>query len=409
MMKKRNRFKFCVFVFSFFSVLQAQCQKHFAYKSAIDTIKETKFYKINLSPGVVAKCKPGLDDIRIFDEGGKPVPYILKNDLPVFTRENFIAFPIIKTIKEKDKQTHITLQSTIDKPIDNLLLFIKNTEAHRAFNISGSNDSVHWFIIKENIYLDNSFKADGETIIQSLSFPASNYKYFQLTILGEDLLPFNIAKAGVYKEDLIYGRYIQIPAPDISQRDSSNKISYVRIHLDDKYLVNKIIVDLEGVKYYKRKFSFFEQNKMDDFLLEGYLFSGLANEFIVNAKADQFLLTINNEDNNPLKIKAVHAFQLKTYLLTYLQDGKNYFLEFGDSFLQAPKYDLSFFADSADNSPSEIFVNSFEKTENVSSTNLASAKNNKLFLWVSIAAVLAALLYFTFKLMREVNKKTLNN
>lgn len=406
MMKKRNRIKFCLLAISFFSVLQAQSQKHFAYKGSIDTIKETTFYKINLSPGVVAKCKPGLEDIRIFDEDGKQVPYILKNDLPVFTRENFIAFPVIKTIKEKDKQTHVTLQCTIDKPIDNLLLFVKNTEAHRAFNISGSNDSVHWFIIKENIYLDNSFKADGETIIQSLSFPASNYKYFQLTILGEDVLPFNIAKAGVYKEDLIYGRYIQIPASNIYQSDSSNKISYVRIHLDDKYLVNKIIVDVEGVKYYKRKFSLFEQNKVDDFLLEGYLSSGLANEFIVNGKADHYLLAINNEDNNPLKIKAVHAFQLKTYLLTYLQDGKNYFLKFGDSSLQTPKYDLSFFADSAGKSPSEIFVKSFEKNANVVSTNLVAAKNNKLFLWITIALVLVALLYFTFKLTREVNKKS---
>ena len=148
---------------------------------------------------------------------------------------------------------------------------------------------------------------------------------------------------------------------------------------------------------------------MNDFLLEGYLSSGFTKEFIVNAKADQFLLTINNEDNNPLKIKAVQAFQLKTYLLAYLQDGKNYFLKFGDSSLQAPKYDLSFFADSAGKSPAEIFVKSFEKNASLVSTNLVSAKNNKLFLWISIALVLAALLYFTFKLMREVKKKNPDN
>ncbi len=71
MMKKKNRFKFCLLALSFFSVLQAQSQEHFAYKGAIDTIKETKFYKINLSPQVVAKCKSGLDDIRIFDEDEK--------------------------------------------------------------------------------------------------------------------------------------------------------------------------------------------------------------------------------------------------------------------------------------------------------------------------------------------------
>ncbi len=405
MMKKRNRCKFFLFAFSFLIVLKAQSQNNFAFKAPIDSIKESKFYKINIAPQVVAKCKPGLEDIRIFDGDGKQVSYILKNDLPVFKTENFVEFPVIKTKKESDKQTHVTLQSPINKPINNLLLFVKNTEAYRAFNISGSDDSVRWFIIKENIYLDNSFSREGETIIQSLSFPASNYKYFQLTILGEDVLPFNIVKAGVYKEDLIYGRYVQIPAADISQKDSSNKISYVHIHFDDKYLVNKIIFDVEGAKYYKRKFSLFQQSKQNNFLLEGDLSSELLNEFIVNSKAAQLLLVINNEDNDPLRLKAVQAFQLNTYLLTYLQAGKNYSLNFGDSSIQAPKYDLDFFADSANKSPSEISVNSIEKN-NISIAAVPSSKNNKLLLWIIIGVVLAALSYFTFKMMGEVNKKS---
>ena len=404
MMKKISRFKFCLFVFSFLIVLRAQSQNNFAYKAKIDSIKEAKFYKINLAPQVVAKCKPGLEDIRIFDEDGKQVSYILKNDLPVFKTENFVEFPVINTKKESDKQTHVTLQSPISKPINNLLLFVKNTEAHRAFNISGSDDSAHWFIIKENIYLDNSFSRDGETIIQSLSFPASNYKYFQLTILGEDVLPFNIVKAGVYKEDLIYGRYVQIPAPDISQKDSLNKISYIRIHFDDKYLVNKIVFDVEGAKYYKRKFSLFEQNKQNDFLLEGYLSSELSNEFIINSKAAQLLLIVNNEDNDPLRVKAVQAFQLNTYLLTYLEAGKNYFLNFGDSSIQAPKYDLASFADSANKNPLERSVNSFEKN-NTSIAATTSSKNNKLLLWIIIGVILITLCFFTFKMVGEVNKK----
>ncbi len=257
MMKKGSSYKFYLFLFGLLSMLQGQAQNDFAYRAAIDTIRETKFYKINLSPEIVAKCKPGFGDMRILDEDGNQVSYILKNDLPVFKTEKFIEFPIIKTERESDKQTHVTLQNSGNKAIDNLLLFVKNAEANRMFNISGSDDSVHWFVIKENIYLDNSFKADGETIIQSLSFPSSSYKYFQLTILGKDVLPFNVVKAGVYSEDLKYGRYVQIPQPGISQKDSSDKVTYIHIHFNDEYLVNKIIFNVEGTKYFKRKFSLF--------------------------------------------------------------------------------------------------------------------------------------------------------
>ncbi|HEV8082059.1 MAG TPA: hypothetical protein VGP55_02600 [Chitinophagaceae bacterium] len=405
-MKKTSRYKFYIVAFGILSGLLAHSQNKFAYKAVIDSIKETKFYKINLSPAIVAKCKPGFEDIRILDEDGKQVSYILKNDLPVFQTENFIEFPIVKTIKEKDKQTHVTIQSSINKSIDNLLLFVKNTEAHRTFNISGSVDSTHWFVIKENIYLDNSFKAEDETIIQSISFPPSNYSYFQLTILGEDVLSFNIIKAGIFKEDLMYGGYIPLPTPAIFQKDSSNKTSYIRIRFGDQYLVNKITFYVDGAKYFKRKFSLFKQDGKDDFLLEGYVSSETTNEFIINGRSGQFLLAINNEDNVPLKVNAVGALQLNTYLLTYLEAGKRYFLNFGDSATLAPKYDLEFFSDSANKNPSEISVNSFEKNKILSAANTPSSKNNKLLLWIIIGIVLVVLCFFTIKMMDEVRKKS---
>ena len=236
----------------------------------------------------MAKCKPGLEDIRIFDENGKQVSYILKNDLPVFKKENLTEFPIIKKSKEKDKQTHVILQNITNKPVSNLLLFIKNTDANRAFSVSGSDDSLHWFIIKEKIYLDNSFNNDDENIIQTLSFPPGNYKYFQLTILGENLLPFNIVKAGIYNEDVVYGKYARIPGPSVFQKDSSNKKSYILLNFDNKYQINKLDIDVEGAKYFRRKLSIPENNKTNnDLLLNDYLSSDSTNSFIINSKNNQ--------------------------------------------------------------------------------------------------------------------------
>ncbi len=407
-MKKISLYKLFIFIISFLFAISVQSQNNFNYKAAIAEIAETKFYKISLPPQVVANCRPGLEDIRIYDGYGKQVAYILKNDLPVFQSQNFTAFPILKTVKEKDKQTHITLQNNTNEPVNNLLLFVKNTDAQRAFSVSGSDDSSHWYVIKENIYLDNSFSNDGETIVQTLSFPKSNYKYFQLTILGENLLPFNIIKAGVYKEDLNYGNFLKINDPDISQKDSSDKMSYIKIHFDNKYLLNKIIFQVKGEKYFKRKFSLLDRDE-ENFITEGYLASDLANTVIVNIKTDKLLLEINNEDNAPLEVTEVQAFQLNNYLLTYLQAGQKYFLNFGDSMMQAPKYDLEFFSDSIGKNPSEISVSNIEKTKVIKSEIKTASKNNTLFLWIIIIVILVALTYFSFKMTREINKKEESN
>lgn len=406
-MKIKSLYKIFLSVFITLNGLQqVTAQNNFAYKALIDTIRDTGFYKLNLAPKIIAKCKPGLEDIRIFDDEQKQVSYILKNDLPIFRKENFTEFPLIATVKGADKQTHVTIQNNANRSVNSLLLFVKNTDASRTFNISGSDDGLQWFVIKENIHLESSLQKDDEAIIQALSFPASSYKYFQLTILGKDVLPFNILRAGIYTEDLSYGSYLELPAPIITQKDSSDKMSYINIHFDENYLIDKIIIDAVGAKFFKRKFSLFKKHDVNDLILEGFLSSQVADEFIINTKGNDFLLRIGNEDNSPLKLNTVTAFQLNTYLLTYLSKAKYYSLYFGDSMASAPKYDLSFFSDSAGKGPSERFVSNFEKNIDMVTANPASGKSSKLFLWVIIAVVLAALSYFTFKMLGEVNKKS---
>ena len=112
-MRERNLYKISICLFVFFFTIKVQSQSNFGYKAVLEEIKETGFYKIDLPPQVVAKCKPGIEDIRIFDEEGQQVSYILKDDLPVFKKENLTEFPIVKSSKEKDKQTHIILQNTL--------------------------------------------------------------------------------------------------------------------------------------------------------------------------------------------------------------------------------------------------------------------------------------------------------
>ncbi len=409
-MKKTSPHKVVIVFLVSLIAFRGYSQNNFNYKAAIKEINETKFYRLDLPPKVVAKCLPGLQDIRIFDKEGKQVPYILKNDLPAFRKENFTEFPVIKTDRQKDKQTHVIIENVSGKPVNNLLLFIKNTDAHREFSLSGSDDSTHWFIIKENIYLDNSFSSDGENIIQTLSFPPANYKYFQLTILGENLLPFNIIKAGIYKEDITYGSYVRIPAPSISQKDSANKKSYIFLNFTDAYQINKLNLDINGAKYFNRKIEVFEHRKRGkDFILNGDIRSDAINSFILNCKSDQLLVVIDNEDNVPLKVDTAEAFQLNVSLLTYLEKGESYSLYFGDSIAKTPVYDLQSFSDSVENNPSGISLKSIAVNKNEIVVGKSFFKNNRLVLWIIITGVLLALCFFTFKLIGEVNKKRESN
>ncbi|HEY5407680.1 MAG TPA: hypothetical protein VIJ92_11345 [Ginsengibacter sp.] len=408
-MKKRNLLKIFICLAAFFFGVHAQSQSGYKYKAQLEDIDATKFYKIDLPPTVIAKCKDRLEDIRIFDEDGKQVPYILREDLPAFKIENFTEFPILKFGREKDKQTHIILKNASQHAINNLLLFVKNMEASRVFSITGSDDSIHWFIIKENIYLENTFSNDGDNTINTLLFPKSNYKYFQLIIFGENVIPFNIIKAGIYKEDILFGKYIELPRPAVLQKDSLNKKSYVQLNFNDFYKINKLEIHAEGPKYFKRSFSITKNNNGNyNYLLDGYLISDSSNIFIIDARTKHLQLTINNEDNSPLTIGA-DAYQLNTSLLTYLQANKRYYLFFGDSTAQFPKYDLEFFKDSVEKNPADISIKSIENGNVIHEKSKGSSEKSKLLLWIIIGGVLSILLFFTFRMMKEVDKKKESN
>jgi hypothetical protein len=408
-MRKRNLHKIFVCVLGFFTVVQTHSQSSYKYDASLDGTVATGFYKIDLTPQIIAKCKEELDDIRIFDDDGKQVPYILEQDVPAFKTEYFTEFPVIKFAREKDKQTHIILQNTSGHAFNKLLLFIKNMDASRAFSITGSDDSLHWFVIKENIFLQNTFSNDGDNSINTLSFPKSNYKYFQLTILGENMIPFNIIKAGIYKEDILFGKYVELPKPAIMQKDSADKKSYVQISFNEFYRINKLDIVAGGPKYFRRNFSIGEddKNKSDyDNISNGYLVSDSANSFNINCKSNRLLLIVNNEDNLPLTIKAADAFQLNISLLTYLQGGKKYYLYFGDSTAQSPKYDLQFFKDSVQKNPANLAIRTIEKNSHISDQNkVSSSGNSKRMLWIIIAGMILILSFFTFKMITEIDKK----
>lgn len=99
------------------------------------------------------------------------------------------------------------------------------------------------------------------------------------------------------------------------------------------------------------------------------------------------------------------AFQLTISLLTYLQDNKNYYIYFGDSTATAPKYDLQFFKDTLEKNTVSLLTGNIEKNTDIKITSKESSSNNSVMLWVIIIAVLLVLSFFTFKMIKEMDKK----
>ncbi|MEJ7766601.1 MAG: hypothetical protein WKF89_02235 [Chitinophagaceae bacterium] len=384
-----------------------RAQPTFQFKCFLEKVSRPGFYRIVLGPPVIAKCTDALTDIRILDEKGNQVAYLLQDDPEVFSDKYFQELPILSIRKETDKQTHIIIQNNLNKAINALLLIIKNNEAHRAVNISGSDDYRQWFIIKENISLNNfaSITSD-DSFIQSIAFPSSSYKYFKMVIIGKDLLPVNIVKAGVYEGHLNHTKFLPITSPLYSQHDSNNSVSYVSVHFNDEYLVNRLQFNVDGIKFFNRKLRIKESSK-NNFAWQKELTVNSKEpiSYVLNVKTRELLLEIENEDNPPLRISAVKAYQLSKSLVAYLEPSKAYELAFGNSRADAPRYDLGFFRDSISNGATEIKLGPVLNHRTADKPVTPAGKTNTLVLWIVIGLVLSLLLLLTFRMTKELKRK----
>ena len=398
---------FFLVVISSMLCLCAAAQQSFRYKASLDSVAQNGFYTIHLSSIIVAESQPQFEDIRIKDNAGSDIPYIIKKQTTATTATNVDTFPLTQT----NNPGKIVLQNSSGIGTKELVLFIKNTAAIRTVTLSGSDDAVHWFVIKENIVLakDNDNDA-GTSFVQTIHFPYCKYGYFQLSMQGKDALPLNIFKVGVYRTTSTPNRNFDvIPQPKIVQHDSSDKKSYIRLQFDNNYRIDQLQLSLSGAKFFNRAFTLYNGNTTHNAMLAtGKATSGDSSLTLhLQVKANTLLLVINNLDNAPLTLSRATAFQLPVDLIAYLDAGKNYNLFFGNSTLQAPAYDLQYFSDSIQANVRPLAIKTVEKSAPPAQVQTSTHFSGWL-LWSIIIAVLLLLIYFSYTLLKDINRKTTN-
>nr|MCU0322183.1 hypothetical protein [Chitinophagaceae bacterium] len=125
---------------------------------------------------------------------------------------------------------------------------------------------------------------------------------------------------------------------------------------------------------------------------------------LAGLKSRDILLQINNDDNEPLKIQSIKAFQLQEYVLAYLESGHQYKLLFGDSLAEQPKYDLAAFKDSINKNLPILNIGAIESIE-YKSTPSPTSSSNKNLLWIALFVVVLILLLFSYKMVQEIKRK----
>lgn len=409
MINKRNNIILLLPVMLFSLCLNAQ----FRYIAALDSVKETGFYSIAITPELSSYLKTDLSDLRIIDEKKQQIPFILDRPYERRTHHHLLFDQKIISKITTVSNTILQIENPGKEELSNLIFELKSAAAERIASLSGSDNNKDWFVILDNVLLQKSDEYTDTSHQQRINFPASTYRYFKLTVYNNKKEQLNILKASssmaIASIDTIQP-FFENPQPKFSQIDNGI-YSLVKIMSYRPYQISMIRPVITKPWLYKRQVKIF--TKIKNSLAETWFsqphhsltitsdeFSGFGIPVI---QADTLYLIIENGDNPPLRLSSISTGIINRTIIAYLEKDQSYTLLLDNPKASTPAYDLEHFKDRI---PRHSSLN-VKKISALPQTRPVPEQKEiyKKWIWPVIILVIALLSFMTWKLTADMKKR----
>ncbi len=384
----------------------------FQYRADLAPVKKSGYHRIVLPPAIVGRLNNELGDIRLYDDQGQEVPYVLDR-ANVGQSRQFVPYPIVSRNSIPGKSTTLVVQPPNRMPTQMLTLLVKNTSSSKAVRLSGSNNQREWFGIADDLVISPSDQPTSTSAVKRLYFPLSDYVFYRLELSDSLTAPLNILQIGRYKTSSSTAGYTPIDELTIKQTDTkATAQTDIRLTFSESAHVDKLAIQVVRPAQYRRQaeLSVYHERtvgqrhrKRSLINIQTFTLSSVDSTVLIlpSIQTHELRLTIHNEDNLPLVIGRVQAYQLTTHLTANLTANTPYHLLFSSLDIDAPRYDLASFKESIPANVPEIGINK------ISPVKLIKAYKNSFWsslwlIWPALGLVLAVLGLLSFRMVREM-------
>lgn len=373
------------------------------------------FHSIVISPEIRSASGNNLDHLRIFDSQKNEVPYRIFQKSN--TMKTYQSFEIISKNSVPNKFTDVVILNKASEKIDRISLKIANTDVAKRFNISGSNDEKNWFGLVDNQFINDLSDAQSTFVVREFTFPANQYKFLKCTFIDKNSLPVNVLAAG--SEALLKSSFTPTSLGNFTQtinKKKDTKQTIIRIQFIEPQVVDALKFDISAPNYFLRNATVsVPQTRTYKRRTEKYL--EIVSNFQLKSKventiqlpsvfAKEFVVTIENQDNPPLKLGKISLFQNPVSVLADLSRNEKYSIAINPDW-KTPRYDVeSLGIDFNQNFP-EAKVEALSKISKNEKTEAEQTFWQKpLFMWICILFAIAIIGFFAIGLVKDMNKNT---
>ena len=384
-------------------------------KGAIERVEEKGFHRILIAPEVRSASNENFDFLRIYDDEKKEIPYVVDFNKDYFFSNRYQSLRISDQKQFKDSVSYYIVNVVQNmKYCSELSLKIANTGLTKEYNISGSDDGIHWFGLVMNSMLYDLNDFQNTYVRKTVSFPNNSYKFLKIEFIDKNSMPIKLLEVGYFigDEKIEPTTVLEVFKHKIIE-DKTNKKTIIKFSADNLYTVDGIAFNFKNSRFFRKASVFIKETRSVKKKSEIYrksiatfnLDSNSANSFKWESfQAKDFEIEIENLDNEPLEIKEIKLLQNQFYLITDLDVSKNYEIVV-DSTFSKPQYDLVKFLPIDLTQLNVIRISDFKKISSNKASITQQFWQTKWFLWTAIVVAGLIIGYFAFGLLKEVEKK----
>ena len=305
--------------------------------------------KISLPVETLDAARPGLEDLRLYDDAGNEVPYVIERLLP---RPKVVQRAKSFQVSLGASTTVITIETGLAQPVDGVTLETPASGFIKAVLIEGSSDGRSWQTLARG---QPVFRQPSGVGHLHLSFPPAGLRWLRLTVDDQRSLPVPVTGA------LVFGADAE-PVPTewmlvgIAERDENPGETRLALSLGAANLSVASVQIETGEPLFTRRVTLAVPEVSEDAVREQTVGQGVVYRVAVEGqpassklsvplenlvRSRELLLLIQNDDSPPLPVTAVRVERRPVYLAFLARAPGAYHLLAGNSHCAAPRYDLA--------------------------------------------------------------------
>jgi len=305
--------------------------------------------KISLPAETLDAARPGLEDLRLCDDAGNELPFLLSHPAPaakaIQSAKSFqVALGAAATV--------ITLETGLTQPLDGVSLETPAMNFIKAVRVEGSPDARNWQRLAEGQPIFRQYYGAGQLRV---AIPAGAWHWLRLTIDDQRSPPVPFTGARVFAAD-VETAPVELQTVTIAERDENPgetrltlhlgaanlDVASIRIETDEPLFTRSVTVAVPRVTEDSIREEVIGQGVIYRVALEGQPpAAGLSLPLETRVRSRDLVLLIRNEDSPPLPITAVRVARHPLYFVFLARQAGTFHLLTGNQTCAAPRYDLA--------------------------------------------------------------------